>query len=266
MAYYFMTEISKGKYKKIDISSSKYFPIKNKRFKEKFPYTLPEIDQFTMMFEDEKELRERLLEEGILSVSEFEKPLSIRYLQKEEYQKVPYDLLYQKDIEYIMEPERLIHKILKKFYDHDFLLIKKIVSRFEGDYYCKSTLIEVRNHLEESIRDGKINKHFNDLDENNNKLLSRLLKLLILESYYAKNGKTVYRDKVRYRNLHILIALVNYHDKKEQIIEVPILKSADKVFTETKTENQTSNEYEFVKTKTLGKKKHTLEEQTSFEI
>lgn len=274
MAYYFMSEVSRGQYRKIDISKSKYFTIINKRFKEEFSYTLPEIDQFTIMFEDEKELRERLVEEGILPISLFEKPLSIRNRMNGEYNKVPYNFLYQDDIEYVMEPDRLIERIMRKFYDHDFSLIKKIVSRFDGDYFCKSTLPEVRQHIENSIREGQINKHFYDLDENNDKLLPRLLKLIILESSYTKDGKTVYKNKIRYRNLHILIGLVNYHEKKEQIIEEPIFKSIDNnnnnnnepIFTDISQDNQSNREYEFVKKRTLGKKKHTLDEQISFDI
>lgn len=283
MAYYFMSEVSKGKYRPINISNSKYFQELNRKFNKPCAYTLEEIDKFTMMFEDEIELRERLVEEGVLPFSLFEKPLSIRYLQKDEYKKVPYEFLYQEDIEYIMEPSRLVEKIMRKFYGHDFLLIKKIVSRFDGDHYCQSTLPEVRQHLEASIREEQINKHFFDVDENNNQLLPRLLKLLILESYSTKNGKVIYRDKVRYRNLHTLIALINYYDKEDEIIEestfktneeTPTFKSVEEdlkkgiapTFTEICEPKEPVREYQFVKTRTLGKKKHTLDKQIGFDI
>lgn len=289
MAYYFMSEVSKGKYRELNISNSKYFQDINRRYNKPCAYTLEEIDKFTMMFDNEIELRERLVEEGILPLSLFEKPLSIRTVQKNEYSKVPYNFLYQNDIEYIMDPSRLIEKIIKRFYGHDFLLIKKIVSRFDGDHYCKSTLPEVRQHLEASIREGQINKHFFDLDENNNQLLPRLLKLLILESYSTKSGKTIYKDKVRYRNLHTLIALINYYDQEEQITdkktsstnsvelekqEAPTFKSNDDElkkgiapkFTEVCPSKEPIREYRFVKKRTIGKKKHTLDEQIGFDI
>lgn len=274
MAYYFMSEVSKGKYREINISNSKYFQDINRRYNKPCAYTLEEIDKFTMMFNDEIELRERLVEEGILPLSLFERPLSIRFVQKNEYSKVPYDFLYQKDIEYIMDPSRLIEKILKRFYDKDFLLIKKIISRFKEDYKCSSTLPEVRQHLEASIRDGEINKHFYDLDENNDKLLPRLLKLIILESFSTKSGKTIYKNKIRYRNLHTLIALINYYEKEAEIIEEPIFNSVDKdlennnppTFTEVTQDKESKRVYQFVKTRTLGKKKHTLEKQISFDI
>lgn len=275
MAYYFMTEATKGKYIPIKVSNSKYFPYPEQKDKKSFSYKLPEIDAFTMMFDNEIELRERLVEEGILPVALFEKPLAIRNLYNGEYNKVPYDFLYQKDIEYIMEPNRLIEKIIKRFYDKDFLLIKKIISRFSEDYKCKSTLPEVRAHLEASIREETINKHFYDLDENNDLLLPRLLKLIIFESYNTKSGKTVYKDKIRYRNLHILIALINYNDNKEIKIETPIIEETQKKETTNETfapevikhnEQQQKREYEFAKKRTLSKKKYNLDGQTGFDI
>lgn len=275
MAYYFMSEVSKGKYRELNISNSKYFQDINRKFNKPCAYTLEEIDKFTMMFDNEIELRERLVEEGILPLSQFEKPLSIRYLQKNEYAKVPYDFLYQKDIEYIIDPSRLVEKIMKRFYNKDFLLIKKIVSRFDGDHKCKSTLPEVRQHLEASIREGEINKHFDDLDENNDKLLPRLLKLIIIESFSTKTGKTIYKNKIRYRNLHTLTALINYYDKEEQMVKEPTFKSVDKesklendapTFTEINQTKIQEREYQFVKKRTLGKKKHTLNDQIGFDI
>lgn len=274
MAYYFMSEVSKGKYRQLNISNSKYFQDINRSYNKPCAYTLEEIDKFTMMFDNEIELRERLVEEGILALSLFERPLSIRYLQKEQYSKVPYDFLFQKDIEYIMDPSRLVEKIMRRFYDKDFLLIKKIISRFSEDYKCSSTLPEVRQHLEASIRDGEINKHFDDLDENNDKLLPRLLKLIIIESFNTKSGKTIYKDKIRYRNLHTLIALINYYDKEEELDKEPTFKSVEKdlengnppIFTVSDQRKTQEKEYQFVKTRTLGKKKHTLEKQISFDI
>ena len=274
MAYYFMSEVSKGKYRELNISNSKYFQDINRRYNKPCAYTLEEIDKFTMMFDAEIELREILVEEGILPPELFERPLSIRYVEKNQYTKVPYDFLYQNDIEYIMDPSRLIKKIMRRFYSRDFLLIKKIVARFDGDYYCKSTLPEVRQHLEASIRDGQINKHFYDVDENNNQLLPRLLKLLILESYSTKDGKVIYRNKVRYRNLHILVALINYYDKKDQIIEEPIFKSIEKeleagnepIFTEVSKPKEPVKKQRKVKKKTLSKKKYTLDDQIGFDV
>ena len=53
MAYYFMSEVSKGKYRELNISNSKYFQDINRRYNKPCAYTLEEIDKFTMMFNDE---------------------------------------------------------------------------------------------------------------------------------------------------------------------------------------------------------------------
>lgn len=269
MAYYFMAEIKKRTYIPINIGNSKYFQDHKRRYKKSFAYTLQEIDNFTMMFDNEIELRERLVQEGILPFHLFEKPLSIRCLNKNEYNKVPYDFLYQKDIEYIMEPERLISKIMRSFYEGDLLLIKKITSRFSEEYRCKTTVSEVRQHVENSIRENKISRHFDELDENNDKLLPRLLKLIILESFDNKYGKVVYKNKVNYRNLHTLVALINYHEKtqnKEETKEI-----IEKINIQEETKNVQDKDKP--KTRTLklginglGKKKYNLDEQLKFDI
>ena len=276
MAYYFMVEGKKGKHIPIEIGNSKYFQDKIRKYKKAFAYSLQEIDKFTMMFDNEIELRERLCEEGILPFHLFEKPISIRNLNKNEYNKVPYDFLYQKDIEYIMEPERLIEKIMRSFYEGDLLLIKKITSRFSEEYRCKTTVSEVRQHIEYSIRENRLSRHFNELDENNDKLLPRLLKLIILENYDNKQGKVVYKDTVNYRNLHILIALVNYHEEtknkqnEQKEIRIEKTKESSSVI-EIKKEEQTKNTQVKKRTLTLGisgrgKKKYNLDNQLKFDI
>ena len=273
MAYYFMLETKKSNFKPINIVNSKYFQTQTKKYIKPFAYSLEEIDNFTMMFDNEIELRERLIEEGILPVTAINKPLSIRILNKDKYNKVPYDFLYQKDIEYIMEPERLLAKIIKRFYEGDLLLIKKIANHFSENYSCQTTVAEVRQLIEISIREGKINHHFDDLDENQDKLLTRLLKLIILDSYSDKYGKTRYNNKIKYRNLHHLIALINYYDKET----ITTLKDEDKNIKEEtqaqkteahseKTQPEIEKKSTFVRTRSLGKKKHTLEGQLGFEI
>lgn len=264
MAYYFMVETQKGKHIPIEISKSKYFQNKTRKFKKDFAYSLQEIDNFTTMFDDEMELREKLCIEGTLPYHLFEKPLSIRCLNKNEYNKVPYDFLYQDDIEYIYEPTRLIEKIMRSFYEGDLLLIKKIASRFGEEYRCKTTASEVKQHIETSIRENKLSRHFDELDENNDKLLPRLLKLIILENFDNSYGKVVYKNKVNYRNLHILIALVNYHEKQKN-------KPKDIIEEKTTTSIEKEESKPPVKKKTLGasglgKKKYTLENQIKFDI
>ena len=65
MAYYFMVEKKKGEYIPLDINNSKYFT-RTSNLKGNSA-RLYEIDNFTTMFNDENELRESLVKEGILN-------------------------------------------------------------------------------------------------------------------------------------------------------------------------------------------------------
>lgn len=216
MAYYFMAETKKGTYAPLNIHNSKYFSSIPK-YSKPCACTLQEIDIFTMMFNDETELRNSLLIEGILPVNLSTKPLTIRILNKGKYSKVMYGFLYQKDIEYIMEPTRLIELIIKRYHQNDFAFIKSFANNFSNFHGCNTTAPEVARLAEDSIRTGKRNIHLDDLDENHDHMVARLIKLLILEHYNDQAGKTVYKDKVNYRNLHSVIAFINHYDEKNKV-------------------------------------------------
>ena len=282
MAYYFTIETKRGEFRPISISDSVYFQNTIRKYKKPCAYSLEEIDNFTMMFNNEIELRERLAQEGTLSLKYFDKPLSIRYSKKDEFIKVPNDLLYQDDIEFVADPPRLVKHILKRYYKNDFLLIKRIVNKFSEHRRCQSTLPEVRQFIEISIRDGKRYPFLDEIDENGDNLIIRLIKLIILESYDDyKTGKVIYKDKLNYRNLHDLIALIRSYDReliKQTQNEEPLFTQIDnqtgnKIETHSirkneKTENKETPEEKptYVKTRTLGRKKYNLDNQTSFEI
>lgn len=288
MAYYFMAENKRGEFHPINISNSKYFQDINKKYKKPCAYTLEEIDRFTMMFDNELELRERLVEEGTLPFKYFEKPLSIRYSIKDEYIKVPNDFLYQEDIEFVIDPPRLVKHILKRYYDNDFQLIKRIINKFSEHRRCSSTIPEVRQFIEISIREGRRYPFLDETDENGDNLIIRLIKLIILESYdNYKTGKVIYTGKLNYRNLHDLIALIKNYDKElvkeqEKTITAPSLfsysynntdktpKTTDLEIQEEATTKEQIQIIEekpvFAKTKKLGRKKYNLDNQTSFEI
>jgi len=219
MAYYLTVETTKGNFIPLNIVNSKYFTrLSNLK---KSGATLKEIDTFTTMFNNELELRQKLIDEDILNVLDANKKLSIRQLKNGKYQKVMYDFMYQKDIEYIIEPKNIIRKINNKLYNKDFRFIEKYANNFINYYECLSTAPEVRQFAKESIRLGIISSHFYELDENNDDALVRMTKLLIYKHYQLENGKTIYKNEIEYRNLHSIIAFVNHYDKgyKEEINE-----------------------------------------------
>lgn len=212
MAYYFMVQNKKGEFIPLDITKSKCFTrLSNSRGMN---CTLNEIDIFTTMFFDENELRKTLVEEGILPLQYAYKELSIRRLNKGKYIKVMYDFLYQKDIEYLMDPARIINKINGKLQNGDFRFIQELTNHYFKYRDCSSTLPEVRDYINMSIMLGQKDLRFNKRDENNDNVLIRMLKLLIYEYIQDRNGKVRYTNKIKYLNLHSMIAFTNNYENK----------------------------------------------------
>lgn len=259
MAYYFMVESKKGNFTPLEISNSPYFQIIDRKYNKKYAYSLDEIDSFTTMFNNEQELRNILLSEGILSQEFRNKPLSTRFLNKGDYQKVRYDFLYQKDLEYIANPTKVLEFIMQKYYQNDFIFLKKFANNFSKYYECSSTAPEVLQASISSIREGKRNSLFESIDLNGDLLVTRLVKLLILKHTENPDGTITYQNKVNYRNLHSVIAYINnYFYKQEPILE-PI-----KEFESIKKDNPQPEIV--VKTKTRKKVLTPLEGQFSFPI
>ena len=243
MAYYFTVSKKKGEYTPLDITKSKYFT-KLSRFKG-LGLSLQEIDMYTMMFNDEEELRNSLYNEHILDGKYFNSPLSARILRNGKYHKVMYDFLYQKDIEYIGDPRKIINKILNKFIDKDYRFMKQFAKNYVEFHDCAATASEVMMYADNSIIYGNMDKHLLDRDENGDLPLIRMAKLLIYEYYQMPSGKTIYKEEIKYRNLHSVIAFINNYDKKYNL--------------EVNEENNQMNMFDMMpvngKTKVLKKRK-----------
>lgn len=250
MAYYLMVEKKKGIYQELNIGNSKCFQIEKRAFKKPCAYSLKEIDIFTMMFDDEKEMKERMVLDGVLEYGDLDKKLSIRCLNNGKYSKVPYGFMFQDDIEYLMEPDRLINLISKRCYEGDYALIKKIVNYFSDFRRCKSTAPEVNDAINTSIRDGVRCSYLDMVDENGDKLLDRLIKLIIFDSCDDyMTGRVIYTGGVNYRNLHILIALIDHYDSSN-------IKDNDV--------KKDENSHKLIKK--MSKKKYILDDQMSFDV
>ena len=214
MAYCFMVEVKRGEYIPLNIQDSKYF-ISTTKHKGNIR-ELNEIDNFTMNFNNEQELREDLLQEGILPLGLYDKSLSTRKNYKGKYEKVMYDFLYRKDATYVIDEKELIKRIDKKLENYDFKFIDELASKYIKYYDCSSTATDVRAYAKDSMRKGTKSKYFDMLDENFDNVLVRMLKLLIYNYYQYPSGSVVYDvSEIKYRNLHSLIAFTNNYEKKE---------------------------------------------------
>ena len=259
MAYYFMTEKKKGEYIPLDITQSKYFT-KLSKYNKKGALSLEEIDIFTTSFEDEFELRIKLAKEGILPHDCIDKPLTARLLNKGKYSKVTYDFLYQKDIEYIIDSSKIIDVILDKYYQKDYLFLKKLGEHFQNFYDCKSTAADVRNYAHISILRGNNYNYLDKIDKEGNLLVVRLAKLIIYDYYQDKFGNITYYNKVKYANLHHLISFINNYNKKYNINEPK--KENNQVTFEEFIQKPRQEEVQIPKTK--KRKKEQIDGQMRF--
>lgn len=262
MAYYFMVEKKKGTYQPLNIASSKYFPT-IPRYKTPCALSLKEIDDFTMLFNNEEELRKILVTEGILPIDMSTKALSARNLNSGKYVKVEYDFLYQKDMEYIYDPSKLIKSIMKRYYNNELKFIKELALKFSRLRKCSVTAPEVANLCQTSIYQGTKHRGLEEIDKNGDNPVLRLLKLIILKSYEQSNGYIEYKNEVEYRNLHDLIAFINNYDKKNNSHQLDVKEELPK-----ESKEETKPKVPETKPKVRTKKKNTydLEGQIKFEV
>ena len=264
MAYYLTVEKGrvngKEEYEKINITKANCFTRLSKTFKGE-GCSLDEIDMFTTQFKDETELREYLVSNGLLSNKFKNRKLSVRIKNKQELKKVLYDFLYQKDLEYLLDIDKLIHKIKDKLWvEKDFRFIRQFANHYISYRECNSTAADIRFSAIDSINTGEISYLFHQRDENGDDIITRMIQLLIYENFEKSNGKVVYYyDRVKYRNLHSIIAFINNYDKKYNDVEEEKTVLADPV-SEVKPKDD-------IKRKTLSfkkdNKKYVLEDQTS---
>ena len=215
MAYYLMIETKKNKYQELPIEHSRVFT-KLTNYRKSGACSLKEIDLYTTMFYNEEELRKSLYEEGILSPELINKPISIRSISKGDSKKLPYDFLYQKDLEYLINPNKLIDEINRRNLANDFHFIKNLADKFQNFYDCNATASELKHHANTSLNTGIRSKYLDELDRQGDNLTVRFLKLLIFKYYQKPTGEIIYQDDIKYLNLHHIIAYMNNYNKKYQ--------------------------------------------------
>lgn len=221
MAYYFMVEEKRGKYEPIAIDSTNIYSIPKRQYVKKGAYGLKEIDMFTTLFNNEIELRQTLLNEGLLKPEFKDKPLSIRFYSKNVYSKLRHDLLYQKDLEYILNPDLVWKFVMDRYKQEDYQFIEKLATYFLHYHECASTANEVMHGALHSLHSGKKHEILERFDLNGDLLVSRLVKLIIYKSFTSYQGYTVYKE-VNHRNLHSLIAFINnYYKDEPPKVEMP---------------------------------------------
>lgn len=202
MAYY-LTIGNKNKI--IDLTKAKYFT-KLSNFKTPGACSLKEIDGFSIMFDNEEELKEQLFNENLLEEEDFNKSLSIKIKRNNKYSKVIYDLLYQNDA-WLLAPASLRLELISRANDYEFL--DKFIRFFYNYYECLIEISELGVYLTDSKSGIKSKYLDNKYEEVINKLIYNY-------------------EEVNYKNIHTLIAFISNYDKKNNNKNKPKIKSKKK--------------------------------------
>ena len=144
-----------------------------------------------------------------------DKQLAIRTFYKEKTpKKVMYGFLYAKDKKYIEEPELLIDSVNHRLLAKDFRFVLEYANHFFNHYDSRDITPEIRAFGRDSIYNGYANRHFSERDENGDTPIVRMTKQLIYEYDYQNYGNITYYNKIKYRNLHDIIAFCDNYDYK----------------------------------------------------
>lgn len=147
MAYYFVIEKKNDKFEKIDITSLEGF-VKVSKYKNG-GCSLNEIDEFTSLFKDECTLKRVLYENGLIELDDITRELSIRSVNKGNFVKVRYGLVYENMKKYL--DYNYLRGVLLIFQnDKDFL--EKLVSNYRNSYSNCGTIALIRDSLNYNYR------------------------------------------------------------------------------------------------------------------
>lgn len=220
MAYY-LTIKNKNEYKLLDISLAEEF---QRLSNYKNSYSLQEIDLFTSKFADEKALKTRLFEQGVISIEDITKEISIRMKNAGKLEKVMYDPIYSESSRFLNE-EYLRGQLLSLHSNREFL--NKLLNHYSGNYH-KEFLAEIRerlnSYMENSIKmynavDAFFTDEVYDVDYKTGlvKLKYKSLHDLAMFIYNYLNEQKIYLEKInRQRYLKELQQSLNTKEIKEK--------------------------------------------------
>ena len=217
MAYFLQLKNDNGNYRTLDIEKCDLFQSKNitKTYKRSGGYKIQELDRFTMLFDDEQDLKKYLFNAGILPESWLNGKIIIRFIKKDRVKN--YDLLFKEDLAYFYIPNSIVSLVLEKFELGDFKFLNDLARNFYWYRECSSTAAELVNLTELAINNGIVDNGFREYDSNGDNVVSRLIKLLTYKYSQSSNGKITYQEEFNWRTFHSLINFINSYDRDLKI-------------------------------------------------
>lgn len=190
---------------------------------------LEEIDRITTCFNDEYDLKEYFIKNGLMSYQDYDKSVCIRYKSKGKVKKLQYGVLYSGDKDFLNIP--FIVSYLESKID-DILLLEKLCNHYRNSYIEGTNINMIREYINMVRNSGKIS--LEDIDKIKDALNAFIIKEIY--NYDATSYKCKVNDNgnpiIRYKGVHDLGAFLAW-DKRKNLKPIvigsnkPIIKPID---------------------------------------
>ena len=178
-------------------------------------HLLKDIDLFTTSFKNEDDLKEALVKNGLMSLNDYNRKISIRYRSRGVEKNLGYGLAYSDD-------KLFLDEIYLAYYLESCLtnieILEKLCNHYRNSYIQGTNINAIRNYIN-SVEKGL------ELDnEDINHLHSCLKDFVIREVYYYDASTYTYkRNKdgspmIKYKGVHDLGMFLSYDKRKRNII------------------------------------------------
>ena len=198
-------------------------------------YNLKDIDLFTTNFENETELKEHLVNFGLLPKNYSTRRLVIRFDSKKKAIK-EYDILYSGATEYL-EPSVIYNELYNRFLIGDFNFIGRVADKFRNSREFGEIACEIYN-LANSSDTFSRNNGFNRRAYYGNDIITDFVYSMCYK-YKINNGAKVFLNEINWRTLHQLAAVIsstiNLEKQRQQKQQQGDMKIREKTLTKGDT-------------------------------
>lgn len=219
MAYFLQVTDENNNYKSLRIEWTDIF--RNEKLKKTYTgagaFDLEEIDKFTTLFKNEEELKAYLIASKRLSPSATKQSLVINFLKKNKV-KSSYEVLYEDDLLYIIDPNELITVIENEYSKGNIEFINLLAKYFLFVEECKVTATKLIEITELFSSTGIRDDYFDKVDFNGDNVIRRLAKIIVYRYNEDLVGKIMYKDEFNWRTIHLLIEFIkNYEARQDNL-------------------------------------------------
>lgn len=176
-------------------------------------YMLSDLDIFTSSFNNEEEIKEKLIISGLITKENYNKKLCIRYKSRGKVKKLGYGLFYSDDKRFL--DDAYITYYLESNIEQ-LSLLEKLCNHYRNSYIQGSNILAIRNYIN-LVKNGA------DLFPEDLENIISAIKDFVLREIYSYDAST-YKYKcdnsgnpiIKYKGLHDLGLFLAY-DKRKRI-------------------------------------------------